>query len=145
MPSPQHSMLRPMERRILAMLEQGESVSSIATKFRKSQGRVRQIIRWTDIERPAGPSPRRPSALERRILTLRANGIGYDEIGRRLRRSPRFIRQVEGLAHIRNGTDQTVFDHGRSLLKAAAAQARTEAAARRSIERAANAWTGDKL
>ena len=37
--------------------------------------------------------------LERRVLHLRASGESHERIGERFKRSGRFIRQVEGLAH----------------------------------------------
>jgi hypothetical protein len=37
------------------------------------------------------------------VLAMRAAGETHEEIGLRFRRSPRSIRQIEGLAHYRMG------------------------------------------
>lgn len=91
--------LRPIERRVLAMRDEGQSVSEIAGRIKRSPGHVERMIVWTGIPR-SGPAQRRsPRPIERRVLALRARGETHAEIGRRLRRSPRYVRQVEGLAH----------------------------------------------
>jgi hypothetical protein len=43
--------------------------------------------------------------MQRRVVAMREQGQSHAEIGERFRRSPRFIRQVEGLARFRQYRD----------------------------------------
>jgi transcriptional regulator len=91
--------LRPIERRILSMRDEGLDTSEIASRLRRSPDYVERVIRLTLIPR-SGPAPlRSPRALEQRVLALRAAGESHERIGERFRRGPAFIKQVEGLAH----------------------------------------------
>jgi transcriptional regulator len=92
--------LRPVERRILAMQAEGQSVEDIAARLRKSPRHVERMIEWTDVPRTGRPS-RFARALEARILAMREEGHDHDEIGRRFRRSAANIRQIEALAFYR--------------------------------------------
>jgi hypothetical protein len=96
-------MLRPVERRILTMRDEGLEVQEIATRFRRSPEFVDRVIDLTLIPRQVRPTRPNPTALERRVLDLRANGEDHETIGRRFKKSARFIRQVEGVAHYRHG------------------------------------------
>lgn len=93
--------LRAIERRVLAMRDQGLDNAQIGDRIKRSSQHVERIVRWTEIPRSGPPQKRVPRAIESRVLALRAEGETHEEIGRRFRRSPRFIRQVEGLAHFR--------------------------------------------
>lgn len=97
--------LRPVERRILAMRDAGQSVHEIAGRLKRSPEHVERMISWTDLPRSGPASRRSAKALERRVLALRAGGESYDQIGRRFRRGTGFIKQVEGLAHYRLALD----------------------------------------
>ena len=95
--------LRPVERRVLHMTEQGLDDAEIGRRFRRSPewtGRVREM---STIPRPDGHHLRgdvlRP--IERRVLRWRAAGADYDDLAPRFRRSPDFLRQVEALAQYR--------------------------------------------
>ena len=126
MPSTE-SHLRPVERRVLAMSADGLTVGEIASRLRRSEGHVVRLIRWTKIPR-SGPSRRRsPRAIERRVLALRRNGESHEQIAARFRRSPRYIRQVEGLAHVRHGGGSDAVDQGMELLAEVSGEARTAA------------------
>jgi hypothetical protein len=63
---------------------------------------VKQILELsTRVRTGVTPPVLQPHVLrpiERRILAWRAQGASYAEIGARFRRSPAFIRQVEGIA-----------------------------------------------
>lgn len=108
-------LLRPVERRILAMRDEGVSIEEIGRRLRRSPQFIERIIDWTEIPR-SGTSRSEPiSPMARRVLDLTAQGEDYETIGRRFNRSGRFIRQVEGLAHYRQGLD---------LLSGAAGEAR---------------------
>lgn len=97
--------LRPIETRILAMRQQGMADEEIGRRVRKTPERVAMIA---DLATHPGRGNGRESGdgellrpVERRVLALRAEGESHAQIGERFRRSPRFIRQVEGLAHFR--------------------------------------------
>ncbi|MBT8203024.1 MAG: hypothetical protein HKN74_01655 [Acidimicrobiia bacterium] len=117
--------LRPAERRLMAMLDEGTPIDEIAARFRRSPAHIRRMIRWTRHPRPAANSRKAPDALESRVLTLLAQGETHDQIGEKFRRSGRFIRQVEAFAHLKRGTSVAAFDHARRLLKQAGEEART--------------------
>ncbi|MGH8947196.1 MAG: hypothetical protein ACRDVL_13740, partial [Acidimicrobiia bacterium] len=97
--------LRPLERRILEMRDQGLSLEEIGKRFRKSPEFVSRVIGWTQIPRNGTDS--RDSAgftpLERRVLQLRGEDEDHQTIADRFKKSARFIRQVEGMAHFRMG------------------------------------------
>ena len=67
--------------------------------------RVRAMSALHDDESRAGAPPPdglRPDGLrplERTVLHRLAEGVGYDELGRRLNRRPGFVEFVESLAH----------------------------------------------
>lgn len=96
--------LRPLEARILAMRQEGLPDTEIGRRVKKSPDRVSMIAEWA--QHPArGRGKSRDdevlSPLERRVLAMRGEGQSHDEIGERLRRGARYVRQVEGLAHFR--------------------------------------------
>jgi len=97
--------LRPVERRVLAMRDDGVGLPEIARRLKVSTNHVERIIGWTELPR-SGHTPRRwHRAFERRVLALRAVGESHEQIGERFNRSAAFIRQVEGLAHFRLAMD----------------------------------------
>lgn len=81
----------------------GMSVDEIATRFRKTPGFVRRVIDWSAIPRSGSSQEHHLRPLERRVLAMRAAGESHDQIASRFRKSVRFIRQVEGLAHFKEG------------------------------------------
>lgn len=96
--------LRPLETRILAMRQQGITDQEIGRRVRKTAERVAMIADWATHPARGSGEPRDGeglSAMEKRVLALRAQGESHAQIAERFRRSPRFIRQVEGLAHFR--------------------------------------------
>lgn len=95
------SHLRPLERRVLAMSEEGLAPSEIARRLKRSTAHVERIIDWTEIPR-RGPAPQRyGKALENRVLALRSEGETYDRIAERFRQSSGFIARVERFAELR--------------------------------------------
>lgn len=97
------------------MRSEDVSIEEIAERLRKSPEFVKRVIDWTEIPRKGNPRSPGVSPLGRRVLTLRAEGEDHETIGKRFKRSGRFIRQVEGMAHFRKGM---------RLMSGAAAEAR---------------------
>ena len=97
------SGLRPVERRMLALRDDGIEVDEIARRFRRSPQHVERVLSWAEIprenelDRPDGLRP-----IERRVLAMRDEGLSYDEIGRRFNRGPDHIRRVERYAGFRS-------------------------------------------
>jgi hypothetical protein len=92
-------MLRPLERRVLRLAEDGLDDSEIGRRFRRSPdwaARVRELAQVP--HQGSGPRGDVLRPLERRILRWRAAGVEHEELGPRFRRSPDFLRRVESLA-----------------------------------------------
>ena len=94
--------LRPVERLVLRLVEEGVGDVEIARRFRRSPEMIRRITAMARLPRTAGArvvpdDGLRP--LERRLLRWRHYGATYTEIGSRFRRSPVFVARVEALAH----------------------------------------------
>jgi DNA-binding CsgD family transcriptional regulator len=94
--------LRPIERVVRRLVEDGVDPAEVAWRLRRSPRSVKQILelskRVRTGVRPSVPPSQVLRPIERRILAWRAQGASYAEIGARFRRSPAFIRQVEGIA-----------------------------------------------
>ena len=95
--------LRPIERRVLRMHRDGIAIDDIASRFNKTPEFVERLIVWTGIPRTGEAAHRTLRPLERRVLTMRAEGETHQAIAARFRKTERFIRQVEGLAHFKEG------------------------------------------
>ena len=95
--------LRPVERRVLRLSEQGLDDAEIGRRFRHSPEWTARVRALSGVPRPNGHQLRgdvlRP--IERRVLRWRAAGVDYDELAPRFRRTPDFIRRVEALAQYR--------------------------------------------
>jgi DNA-binding CsgD family transcriptional regulator len=92
--------LRPLERRVLHLAEQGLDDAEIGRRFRRSPewvARVRQLARHPRTGPHLQGDVLRP--IERRVLRWRADGADYAQISPRFRRTPEFLKQVESLAH----------------------------------------------
>lgn len=96
-----NDLLRPIERRVLALRAQGMDAEEIGLRFRKSADQIERIILWTLIPRRRLPSRVGMTPQERRVMALRASGHDYDDIALRFRRSPEHIRRVERWALLR--------------------------------------------
>jgi DNA-binding CsgD family transcriptional regulator len=97
----QRQALRPVERRIVRLLEEGLDEAEIAVRFRRSPEWVLRVASMARMPRtqalPGREDVLRP--LERRVLRWRSDGAVYAEIAPRFRRSPGFVQRVEALAH----------------------------------------------
>jgi hypothetical protein len=97
--------LSPLARRVLTLNEAGLDLAEMSRRFKRSPEHLERVLEWTEIPRN-GPPPRRANrAMERRVLRLRANGESHQEIAERFRRSPDFMRRVEGFAHYRRAME----------------------------------------
>ena len=95
--------LRPIERRVLDMHREGVVLDEIATRFKKSPEFVERLISWTEIPRAGKAGGRKLTPLERRVLDMRSGGESHGEIASKFRKGEAYIRQVEGLAHFKEG------------------------------------------
>jgi len=94
--------LRPVERLVLRLVDEGVDDVEIARRFRRSPEMIRRITAMARLPRAGGAKVvpddgLRP--LERRLLRWRSDGATYTEIGSRFRRSPVFVARVEAFAH----------------------------------------------
>jgi DNA-binding CsgD family transcriptional regulator len=94
--------LRPVERRVLALVADGVDEAEIGRRFRRSPEMIERMVEMTRVPRSSHVSAGQPThqlrPLERCVLRWRESGAGWSEIAPRFRRSPGFVRQVETLA-----------------------------------------------
>lgn len=101
--------LRPIERTVRRLREDGLSSSEVAWRLRRSPGYVQRVEAMSAIERPAGPGTGHERTapglrpVERCVLKSLQAGSGYAEIAARLRRTPRYVALVERLANLKTG------------------------------------------
>jgi DNA-binding CsgD family transcriptional regulator len=93
--------LRPVERRVLEMRQEGMAVEEIAARLNRSPEFVGRMLGWTEIPRNGTASERHLTPRQRRVLDMRAEGRSHAEIADMFRRGEAYIRQVEGLAHFK--------------------------------------------
>lgn len=106
----QHPSLRPLERRVLRLADEGVDDVEIAWRFRRSPRFVRQVKELA-AARMGSPPPGEPPdtddgnlrPLERRVLFWRSQGLDHEELAPRFRHSAAFLEQVERLARFKLG------------------------------------------
>jgi DNA-binding CsgD family transcriptional regulator len=95
-------VLRPVERLVLRLVDQGVGEVEIARRFRRSPEMIHRIVAMARLPRPGGGARAIPDdrlrPLERRMLRWRHSGATYTEIGSRFRRSAAFVARVEAFA-----------------------------------------------
>jgi hypothetical protein len=97
---PDDTQLRPLERRIRRLVDDGVSEADIATRFRRSPEFVRRVLALTRLPgRHAATESRSPlRPLERCVLRWRDEGADPSDFAPRFRRSPEHLERVEQLA-----------------------------------------------
>lgn len=95
--------LRPIERRIRKLSQEGMPDPEIAWRFRRTPGYVRQVRRLAELPRTGadrtGDRTLRP--LERRLLRWRDEGVDYPELAARFRRQPQTLERIEEMARFK--------------------------------------------
>jgi DNA-binding CsgD family transcriptional regulator len=96
--------LRPLERRVVRLVEDGVEASEIGRRFRRSPAMIDRIVGMAALpgrtSRAVGQGGElRP--LERRVLRWRDRGADYSEIGTRFGRSAEHVERVEALARLK--------------------------------------------
>lgn len=93
--------LRPVERRVLRLVDEGLDDAEIGRRFGKGERWTAQVRQLTEVDRaPTEPTDgERLRPIERRLLRWRQQGADHDELAPRFRRSPGFLARVEEYAH----------------------------------------------
>jgi hypothetical protein len=102
---PDHGSLRPLERCVLRLVQNGVDDTEIARRFRRRPEFVTRVVAYTRLPRTGvnrAPGELRP--VERRVLKWRAGGAEYADIGRRFHRSADHIQRIEQLVAYKQAT-----------------------------------------
>jgi DNA-binding NarL/FixJ family response regulator len=100
-----HSLdvLRPVERCVLRMSAAGLDDEEIGARLHRSAAYVERVRSMSAMHTGAADHPRRPGEalrpIERAVLHRLEEGVGYDDLARRLHRHPGFVEFVESLAY----------------------------------------------
>jgi DNA-binding CsgD family transcriptional regulator len=94
--------LRPFERVVQRLTDQGMTSSEIAWRFRRSPGHIERVLDLSRLPRP-GRAPARADEptlrpVERTVMRARENGSQLPEIAARMRRTPSYVARVEEIA-----------------------------------------------
>jgi DNA-binding CsgD family transcriptional regulator len=97
--------MRPIERVVMRLREEGASPAEIGKRVGKKPGTVNRIVKMAGY-REDGMSPRTPSdnplrPVERVVMRLRGDGETYSQIGNRLALSGRRVQLIERLAEFK--------------------------------------------
>jgi DNA-binding CsgD family transcriptional regulator len=93
--------MRPLERRITQLAAEGVTSEEIGRRFNRSADHIDRVLGLARLPGRTGQSSDRDGlrAVERRVLSMRDNGLDHAEIGRRFKRSAAHMRRIEGLAY----------------------------------------------
>ena len=92
--------LRPIERRVLRLADQGLGHAEIARRFGHSPDFIERVIDLVRLPgRTARHDPHTLRPVERRVLGWLDKGAAPADIAPLFRRSPEFIARVEQFAH----------------------------------------------
>jgi hypothetical protein len=92
--------LRPLERRLLRLADEGVDETELARRFRRSPDHIQRVLDLARLPGRTGhPGHGRLRPLERRVLRWREQGVGFPELADRFGRSADGLAQVERLAH----------------------------------------------
>ena len=92
--------LRPFERRVLRLADDGMTSAEIGWRFRRSPGHIDRVLELSRLprDRTTVPASSTLRPLERCVLRARENGVDPAETAARLRRTPAYVRRVEQYA-----------------------------------------------
>jgi hypothetical protein len=94
--------LRPLERRILSLVEAGIDSGEIARRFRRSPEFIDRVITLAQLPRhhatPTRPRVHQLRPIERRVLHWRGEGVTFEGMAPRFRRSPGHLERIAGFA-----------------------------------------------
>ena len=105
--------LRPIERTVRRLMQDGLSNSEVAWRLRRSPGFVHRVEALSGIERTARMSTGENALdvglrpIERCVMNSLEAGAGYPEIAARLRRTPNYVSRVEQFAKLRLASDSS--------------------------------------
>jgi hypothetical protein len=91
--------LRPIERRVSRLADDGVLPAEIGRRFNRSEGYIEQVLVLASVPGRAAPPPApglRP--IERRLLRWREQGASAEELADRFRRGPGYIERVLAFA-----------------------------------------------
>jgi DNA-binding CsgD family transcriptional regulator len=97
--------LRPIERVVMRLRDEGATPAEIGKRVRKKPGTVNRIVKMAGYredglsQRTISDSPLRP--VERVVMRLRGDGETYSQIGNRLALSGRRVQLIERLAEFK--------------------------------------------
>jgi hypothetical protein len=93
------SGLRPIERRVLSLTEDGVGHVEIAHRFRRSPEFIERVIHLAHLPgREARAEPHGLRPIERCIVKRLGGGETPADLGRRFRKSARSIERIDALA-----------------------------------------------
>ena len=93
------SHLRPIERRVRRLAEEGVVPDEIGRRFHRSGDYVERVLEMSGLpDRHARPEGHGLRPIERRLLRWRDEGADVGELADRFRRGPEYIERVLELA-----------------------------------------------
>jgi hypothetical protein len=102
--------LRPIERRMRKLAAAGTDDVEIAWRFRRTPRTVRNMRDWAELPRQAtdpqidaARDGTELTAIERRVLRWRDEGVAVEELAARFRHRPAYLEQVEQIARYKRG------------------------------------------